>query len=442
MRILLANQIYAFGNHGDDVLLDVAFSRLSQAWPDAVFQVVTDVPSDLLSRYPGAQPISPASFRAWRDFKHQNLLGRVHPPMPRAASRRVLALESAIRLALPSLTRLILEAKSRLRGISLPDVRAYAETLLGADLVIVIGGGHFMKGYEHHALNLLQVLQAASANGTPTAMLSQGLLPIAHSELSAQMEAVLPHVGLITLREGLDGPSILNVCGAQTNFMVTGDDAIEVAYAARSIELGTGIGVCMRLAPYSEVNASCLVSVRSALLDAAQRYRVPLLPVPISFKSGESDVAAMRQLLAGTPITDHGAEVDTPHKAIQQIGRCRVVVAGSYHAGVFALAQGIPVVGLARSAYYLHKFSGLADQFGSGCQVVLMDDPRFKEILSEAIEKAWGSAEHVRGALLEAAVRQIKAGHAAYDRIRELVTSSAAVAGPELARQQRLSWNR
>ena len=106
------------------------------------------------------------------------------------------------------------------------------------------------------------------------------------------------------------------------------------------------------------------------------------------------------------------------------------------------MAQGIPVVGLARSAYYVHKFTGLADQFGTGCQVVLMDDPRFPEVLSEAIEKAWRSAEHVRGALLEAADRQIKAGHAAYNRICELVTSSAAAAEPALGREQRLRWDR
>ena len=35
-----------------------------------------------------------------------------------------------------------------------------------------------------------------------------------------------------------------------------------------------------------------------------------------------------------------------------------VEVTGSYHAGVFALAQGIPVVGLLQSAYYEQKFIG------------------------------------------------------------------------------------
>ena len=30
----------------------------------------------------------------------------------------------------------------------------------------------------------------------------------------------------------------------------------------------------------------------------------------------------------------------------------RLVITGSYHAGVFALAQGVPVLALAKSAYY------------------------------------------------------------------------------------------
>jgi polysaccharide pyruvyl transferase WcaK-like protein len=51
-----------------------------------------------------------------------------------------------------------------------------------------------------------------------------------------------------------------------------------------------------------------------------------------------------------------------------------VVVAGSYHAAVFALSQGIPVVALVKSPYYVNKMVGLGDQFGAGCEIVRLDE--------------------------------------------------------------------
>ena len=52
-------------------------------------------------------------------------------------------------------------------------------------------------------------------------------------------------------------------------------------------------------------------------------------------------------------------------RLIEQISRCRLVIVGSYHAAVFALAQGVSAIGLAGNAYYLQKFEGLAaNQFG------------------------------------------------------------------------------
>ena len=70
---------------------------------------------------------------------------------------------------------------------------------------------------------------------------------------------------------------------------------------------------------------------------------------------------------------------------IRQIQRCRLVVTGSYHAGVFALASGIPVVGLAKSSYYRDKFLGLADMFAVGCETVTLDESDCPTSLRDAI---------------------------------------------------------
>ena len=95
------------------------------------------------------------------------------------------------------------------------------------------------------------------------------------------------------------------------------------------------------------------------------------------------------------------------------------------------MAQGIPVICLAKSEYYKDKFLGLAEQFGDGCKVILLDDADFRNKMAQAIENAWSSAERVRPVLLDAARRQIETGKSCYARLRDVVGSKGSTAVPE-----------
>lgn len=145
------------------------------------------------------------------------------------------------------------------------------------------------------------------------------------------------------------------------------------------------------------------------------RYRRSILPPPLSGGHGKGWYQ---------DDTDGGLSLDTPMKLIEQAGRCRVVVTGAYHAAVFALAQGVPVVCLASSPYYVAKFLGLKDQFGAGCETVFLNEPDVLEKLASPLEAAWQSAERVRMPLQQAALRQIGLSRAAYERCRDLLDSS------------------
>ena len=107
---------------------------------------------------------------------------------------------------------------------------------------------------------------------------------------------------------------------------------------------------------------------------------------------------------------------------------CRAVVTGSYHAGVFALSQGIPVVGLAKSPYYRQKFAGLAAQFGEGCRVVGL--PRGAAELSADIFRAWQDAPRLRPRLQERAREQAEDSRRAYLRLKELFDSRRSKGAP------------
>jgi hypothetical protein len=93
---------------------------------------------------------------------------------------------------------------------------------------------------------------------------------------------------------------------------------------------------------------------------------------------------------------------------------------------VFALAQGIPVVALAASRYYLDKMHGLADQFGQGCEVVPLEPAsRLASRLSEAMNSAWENADLLRPSLLARAAAQVASGRAAYERLAAIVRGQA-----------------
>jgi colanic acid/amylovoran biosynthesis protein len=284
----------------------------------------------------------------------------------------------------------------------------------------------------------LQLLDMANRRGVPTAIFGHGLGPLTDPEIFARAREILPRVGLVALREGRTGPSLARALGvAPERVVVTGDDAIELAFESRPDGLGAGIGVNVRVSRSAGVGPETLERLRPLLQAFARSRGVALLPVPISFnerasaraadpkENGRSvpdltDSGSIRELLSGWDETSDGGEsLRTVRAVIEQVGRCRIVVTGAYHAAVFALSQGISTVCLARSDYFAEKLLGLADQFGRGCEVITLDGSDLEARLSDAMSRAWDDADDVRPRLLDAARRQIDCGQEAYRRLAE-----------------------
>ena len=422
MRIVVENGVHSLENLGDVAMLQVAVSRIAKLWPHGSIEVVTDMP-DLLSAYcPSARPLPARGRRIW--FRDKSLFGGYfYRLLPRPASSHVMEFEREIRRRWPSLARAMIQSRMKLRRFDSVELRAYLDALLDSDLVIVSGCGGINDAFQEFAMTFLDVLAMASRAGIRTVMFGQGFGPIRDPKLLARAKAVLPGIDVICTRESRAGVPLLNWLGVSPDrVMTTGDDAIELAYEARSEKLGNGIGVNLRISDYSEVGLNLIKRIRPVVHDAAKKHGATLIPIPIALYDRESDARSIREILAGyDDASDGGQNLNSPLKVIKQAGCCRVVVSGSYHAAVFALAQGIPVVGLTKSAYYVDKFLGLADQFGTGCQILFLDEEQLCVKLSNAIDVAWRSAEHVRPHLLEAARRQIELGWNAYRQVHEIV---------------------
>jgi colanic acid/amylovoran biosynthesis protein len=292
--------------------------------------------------------------------------------------------------------------------------------------MVVAGMGALTDAFPEYTWGLLDRIEQALGYRKPVVIVGQGIGPLENPELRSKAMAVLPRVSFIAVRERRSGIPLLSSLGVDPDrVMVTGDDAIEMAISAGPARAGMGFGVSLRVAAYAEVDLGFVSQCREVLQSAARTFGAPMVPVPISRTPGEEDALTIQWIMAEySEASNGGMNVDTPLKVIDQIKSCRIVFTGAYHAAVFALSLGVPAICLAKSDYYRDKFLGLAEWFGTGCEVILAHEPDWLPKLANALEKAWRTADEVKPYLLAAAERQLVLSRAAYQKVYDIVTAN------------------
>jgi polysaccharide pyruvyl transferase WcaK-like protein len=378
--VLVEPGVFHTLNLGDMAMLAAATRRLRDALPEARILVFTDDPERLRTFCPDAEPLDAEPRRDW--FYDRALV-------PWGAA--------AIRLR-PAVGTRILAARRRLRGRAVEPVDAFRAAIEEADLCVLCGMGALTDGFRDAASALLTMLELFQRRGTPTALMSQGLGPLARPELREQAARVLPKARLLALREEVGGRPLARSLGVgEERIRVTGDDAIAVV--ERRLAPGKGpVGLNARAVPYTGIDATQAREVAAAVGPAR---RITISSVP-----GERE---------------GGQEAPADFGVIDEIAACSVIVACSYHAAVFALAQGLPAVGLTASRYYDWKFRGLGALFPGGLSVVDLREEGWRERLGRAIAAAREVDLDTRRSLIESAERQDAAGLAAYRELAALL---------------------
>ena len=404
--ILVEPSDYFLRNFGDMAMLQSAVERLQALLPDAAIEVFTEDPQALLRLCPSVIPI--AEKGRFFSLKHGYLGSSLHRLIPNRLADRVYR-----RIPRPLASWLDNRLRERSR---------FAKCLQRADALVLGGMGGITDFFGDFAEGLLKSLELAIKSNRPVVLVGQGLGPLENARLRAIAAAILPKVDIIGLREKRVGPALLRAFGVDDGRIhVTGDDALEFAYQMRMETLGGAIGVNLRRASYSGVTAELGSRIGQAIQGLAAARNAPLIPLPIQH-GYDSDIESLRSIMP-----DHADEIDSandissPSGLVRQVQRCRLVITGSYHAGVFALANGIPVLGIAASPYYVDKFEGLADMFGEGCRVWRPEGKDSAEQLRSAADELWENAERTRPQLLASAERQIASCRATYAQIADLV---------------------
>ncbi len=398
-------------------MLHTAIRRVVDLCRDAQIELLKPHPAfEKAYEHAGVESVNGEQRKSWR--LQRPIWHRLDQAMPGIMDR--------LSISYPRLKEGILRAKMNTMGYDTHARDKFLRRFEQADALLVSGGG-FITDLFRSSERVLNIILLARSRNTPVYMFGQGIGPIRNSRLWEKAKRVLPEVQQIALREKKFSRPILQRLGVPDDRIgVTGDDAVALAYDERPQSLGECIGVNLRVAYYSEVSESVVGRLASVLSDISASCEAPLLPVPIAYEGESSDVNTIRAIFSAAGVeSDGGRSLKSPEEVIRQIGDCRVVVTGSYHGGVFALSQGVPVVGLSNSEYYDNKFHGLADMFEAGCTVLRTERPDFEAALEEAVREAWEKAPEIRPTLLARAEHQIEAADSAYERMVESLSDDA-----------------
>ena len=191
-----------------------------------------------------------------------------------------------------------------------------------SDLVLAVGGGCLSDQFAHHAIHVLEVLNAAAEMGKRTALLSCGFEPIEDPALRSVSSRVLPALDWISCREGNHGPRLLRSLGlSHLHFGITGDAALEIARGTAPSELGDSNGISLRAAHYADVDGPRLERLRMPLNAAVRTLGATPRALPISL-TGPSDLETIHSSVDDCVMYDD-THYDTPEAIIGAVGRCR-----------------------------------------------------------------------------------------------------------------------
>lgn len=429
--VLIECSTYRMNNLGDIAMLQTLSRRLLSRYPNAALRVITSDPDGVRAVIPGAQALVVGDRREW------SLLRPLSTADNRSSLASLVPLEDAEWRRDPAAMARALESVGR-RSAAAARLE-WSRAIQASDAVIAMGGGYFSEAFADHAVGVLQTLGEAIRAGKPAAIVGCGFEPVEDPLLRAVAADVLPRLGLIGCREGRTSPAVLQSYGVSADSIhITGDDGLEDAQRERQADLGNSIGVNVRSAAYAglavETDQPIIEELRSGLQIASAALGVELVPLPISlYEPCDSD--AIGALLP----TARCDSINTRDALFASLRRCRVVVTGSYHAAVFALAQGIPVVALARSTHYRLKLAGLLDLFDDGSPLDL-DDAGLSERLASAVRNAWEKAPSQRSARRKRARNLIEAASRAYELLFEKIEDGPAEPGSEADSPDAGSW--
>jgi Polysaccharide pyruvyl transferase len=242
---------------------------------------------------------------------------------------------------------------------------------------------------------------------------------------------VIPQLNLISLRGPQGQRAVSGLRGWRGEPVVTGDDALELAGAGR-LTAGPALGVNLRATAYTGLEPGLAGQIASVAASAAAAAGLPMRGLPISWHRGGEDWRALAGAFgADSAVARTGRLVRDITSLATAVAGCRIVVTGSYHAAVFALARGIPAVGISSTPYYDGKFGGLRALYGPRAVAVLaVSQAGWPDRMRSLVRAAAELDDAARAAVAERSAELASRSRGTYEALFELVESGSRRSAP------------
>lgn len=240
-----------------------------------------------------------------------------------------------------------------------PAIRSLRRELLSADVVIAAGGGYFCDSFWNLAELVMMNLREGARRGKIVGCVGQGFGPIEAQHRQKKLVDLKANLDFLYLRT-----PAYQVGSGFEDVAVLGDDALEFSLVKTEGSKTRGsIGFNVRDAGYVGSSESSFSAVGDAVRFYAEEEGLSVQPLPIAL-GDDLDLGSIERACGMTDFGLDCEQVSSIDTLISAVDRCAVTVTSSYHAALFSLARGVPVVGLVSSSYYEGKFSGLRSIYG------------------------------------------------------------------------------
>ncbi len=303
---------------------------------------------------------------------------------------------------LPAISRGVLRWLCERMAGRFPDAIAVMQSLRGAWVLHVAGGGNLTS--EYHQLLVLRsfMAQAARAFGVPVLVTGQQVGPQLTSGDRRLIRGWLRKAVVVGLRDARSLEECCRLGVVEERLLLTGDDALALAAGPLPSEIGGLPRPLIGLSLHHHGERSGRQATIARLADVLGPWlrqtgaSVLMIPHIRSQVSSRCDKVLADEFLArvgdGLPVCRvlSGNCRDVEVKAA--MAACDFVVTTRFHGAVFALSSGVPVFMIGQEEYSCAKFSGLAGYVGLTGDVPMLAD----EALPGRLVAAWRGREEER----------------------------------------------
>ena len=285
----------------------------------------------------------------------------------------------------------------------------FAKAVGGADIVFFVGGGYLTDIGKFDCRATLAAGLMAILSGKPVFMSGQGIGPIDTLITKLLLRSTVPHAKLVTFRDKSGSENLLRRLHIPwKEGGSVGDDAMSLPVKQVS-DIGAGwrgdrLAVHIRICPQTpniSVHITELERFLASMVEDGD-WQIDFFIFHTTRPAYEEEV--IKSIVERTGIKNYVVhKTEDPRQARYLVGQCDVAIGIAYHFLVFALAEGVPTIGLWDGRYYKDKIEGLfawydkvdwtlsvedmaAEDLAKRCRELTSMKPQLKSILKSKTE--------------------------------------------------------